>query len=98
MNASEFKPTAYDHSMMSDRTYTALQTAAERMAAANYAEQFQQHVKSGRKPSTFRFTVTEAHRAVVDAMGSWTLTDEEAMALLHEYPVFLQRTGKGARR
>jgi hypothetical protein len=49
------------------------------------------HRKAGRKAATFRFTVTPEHAAIVAAMGSHTISDDAAMALLHGYETLQQR-------
>ncbi len=82
---------------MTPNTWQALQTAAHRIAQNNYRSQLAAHLKAGRKKSTFRMTVTPEHAALIDAMGRRPgneLSDNDAMALLHEYETFKQRIGK----
>jgi len=77
-----------------DQAYTALERAAERMGANNYAEQCRQHQRAGRAASTFRFVVTEHHVEVIAAMPKvldGTITPEDAMALLWQYDTMKQR-------
>lgn len=77
------------------QVYNALRNAAERIAKANYDSQFTAHEKARRSPKTFKFYVTEAHQKVVDALNDLCkdkITPEQAMAVLHEYDVFQERT------
>lgn len=77
------------------QAYRALSIAASKIGANNYARQIAAHRKAGRSPRTFRFTVTDAHRLVVDSMPAvlaGKITPEQAMAVLHEYDVLQQRT------
>jgi len=75
-------------------TYRALDTAAHRIGFNNYRAQLAAHRKAGRGLKTFRFTVTEAHKSVVDAMPALLggeMSPEEAINLLHGYDVLKQR-------
>jgi hypothetical protein len=76
---------------MTTTTYNALYIAAERMGRNNYASQKAAHVKAGRSPKTFRFSVTPEHDAIVKAMGDRHISDNDAMALLHGYEAMKQR-------
>ena len=81
------------------QAYRNLSKVADSIGGNNYHRQLAEHLRSGRRRSTFRFTVTDAHRRVVDAMGEvmrGTLTPEQAMAVIHEYEVNEQRFGDAA--
>lgn len=68
----------------SDEAYHALYKAAEQLAAAEYKAQLRHHTKTlRRRPSTFRFCPTAELDALVNAMSDESITDEQAMALLH---------------
>ena len=78
------------------QAYKALQTAAERIGRNNYKSQLAEHLKKRKSKNTFRFTVTEEHRQIVEAMPKVLkkeITPEEAMGLLHDYDVMKQRLG-----
>lgn len=81
--------------------FRALSIAAERIAAGNYRAQLDAHRHSGRSAHTFRFAVSAAHRAVVDAMPAvlaGTMTPHAAMDLLHRSDILAERlAGKAAR-
>lgn len=79
-----------------EQAYRALSIAAERIGGNNYSRLMAEHRRRGRSPRTFRMTVTDAHRRVIDAMGdvlAGTITPEQAMAILWEYDVLDQRLG-----
>lgn len=76
---------------MGPQARTALAIAAERIGASQYDAQRAEHARKGRSPRTMRYVPTAAHRAVVEALGSWTMTDAEAYALLWEHDVMAQR-------
>jgi precorrin-3B methylase len=83
-------------SSLQKQAYNALEKAAERIGHNNYCQQFKDHIKKGRSKKTFRFTVTEEHKKIIDAMPkvlSGEILPEEAMAMLHEYDVKMQRLG-----
>jgi hypothetical protein len=76
------------------QAYKALQKAADKMGDKNYRKQLRAHKKRGRKASTFKFTVTPAHKQVVNAMPkvlSGQISVEEGMAILHEPDVMEER-------
>jgi hypothetical protein len=81
---------------LSDRVYRALQTAAERVAANEYAAGLAAHTRAGRKRGTYRHNPSEVHRHLVALMGSHAATDEEAMAYLHTYDCLKARLGATA--
>lgn len=79
------------------QVYAALSKAADKMGARNYRKQMASHKKRGRRASTFKFTVTPAHKKVVEAMPkvlTGKLTTNRAMAILHEHDVMDERLGK----
>jgi DNA-binding protein H-NS len=78
----------------SEQVYNALSVAATRMGQNNYLAGKAAHIKAGRKASTYRYTPTPEHDAVVKAMVDLTMSDEECMALLHEHNVMKQRLGE----
>ena len=82
------------YSAEQSRTYDALSIAAERIGWGNYQAQLAAHLKTRRARSTFKFHVSEAHAAVIDAMPrvlSGAITPEEAMGLLHEHDVLTEK-------
>ena len=78
-----------------EQAYRILSTAAERVGRNNYASQLTAHVKAGKSRRTFRFTVTDAHAKLVQAMadlGRSKITPEEAVAVIHyDYDINQQR-------
>ena len=70
---------------MKEETYYALSKAAERIGLNAASVQMQRHLKKGRKRSTFRFDPPQIQRDIIEAMGSRTIADEEAIALLWSY-------------
>ena len=74
---------------ISSSTYRALQIAAERIGANNYARGLAAHVRAGRKPGTYRYAPTDAHKLVIAAMSFDS--DDSAMAVLHDYDVMQER-------
>ncbi len=74
--------------------YDALAVAAERIGRGNYKAQMAAHNKTHRSRATFKFSVTDAHAAVVAAMPrvlSGDITPDEGMGLLHEYNIEQER-------
>ena len=74
--------------------YKALYKAAERIGYNNYQLQLKAHIKSGKRKSTFRFTVTDIHQEIVDTMPmvlNGKMSMESAMALLHTHDAMEQR-------
>lgn len=80
--------------MLSQQVISALQHAADRIGRNNYQSQLREHIKKGRKPNTFRFTVTYEHKEICQALGKIdSLTNDEAMGLLHQYDTMKQMLG-----
>lgn len=77
----------------SAQVYHALRVAAERMGWNNYKSQLMEHTKAGRSRNTFRYNPTPEHRMLIEAMGDLNKSDDECMALLHEYDFMKQRLG-----
>lgn len=80
-----------------DQAYRALSAAADRIGMNNYRRDIAKHLKAGRSRNTFRSTVTEAHRNIVNAMSAVLddkLSVEDAMALIHEYDADRERFPK----
>lgn len=76
---------------VSDQVYRNLQRVAEQVGYNNYLRQSEEHTKKGKSPRTFRYNPSEFHRKLIAAMGSHTITDGEAMALLNEYDCDTER-------
>lgn len=78
------------------RAYDQLQAASTRMGLNNYRAGLAAHIKAGRKKSTYRYQVTEAHAEIVAAMPKvldGSMTVEEANNLVNSYDVQKQRLG-----
>jgi hypothetical protein len=74
-----------------------LTIAAERIGLNGYQSQLAEHKKAGRKFNTFRYSVTEAHKRVVDTIGEYAsgrLADDDAMGVLHEHDVLAERLAR----
>lgn len=78
----------------SKQVYEALRIAAERIGRNNYRKGLEQHIKAGKSPQTYQYVPTIEHRTIVLAMGDLSLSDDEVMALLHDYDVMQQRLGE----
>jgi len=79
-----------------EHAYNALRIAADRMGENNYRAGQRAHVKAGRRPTTYRYTPTPEHAAVVAAMPkllAGELTPNDTMAMLHQYDTLHQRLG-----
>ena len=77
-----------------EEAYRALSKAAERIGMNNYRSELAAHLKKGRSKNTYRYTPSEAHVTVIEAMPmvlDGTIGVEEAMAILHDYDVFKER-------
>jgi len=79
-----------------DRAYSALQTAAERIARNQYAAgNYRVQRRHGRV--TRGYSITPEHKLLVDMMPqvcAGRVSPNDAMALLHEYDVMKQRLGR----
>lgn len=78
------------------RAYHQLQAAGERMGMNNYRAGLAAHLKAGRKKSTYRYQVTDAHADIVAAMSKvldGSMTPEEACNLVNSHDVEKQRLG-----
>lgn len=77
-----------------EKAWLALSKAAERIGLAEFrAGHYKVRRRRGRVISGY--SLSEAHRTVIDAMGALgrdEITPEEAMAVLHEYGVLRART------
>lgn len=76
------------------RAYEMIEAAAMRIGMNNYRAQMAAHTKAGRKKSTFRFTVTKEHQALVDALPkllSGEINEEDAYFLVNGYECQKQR-------
>lgn len=77
---------------MKESTRKALLVAAERIGANNYRKGLADHVRKGRKPHTFRPSVSPIHQEIIEALNA-DADDDSAMALLHTYDADAERFG-----
>lgn len=76
-----------------DRVYVALRKAAERIGMRNYRAGLYK-VERRRGKVVRGYSITEAHKAVIDAMPKvcgGKITPEEAMSILREHDVMRER-------
>jgi len=79
------------------RAYKALEHVGEQIGQNNYRKQLSEHLKKGRKKSTFRFTVTSVHKEIVEAMPKVLrseISPEEAILLIYQYETEQERWGE----
>lgn len=81
-----------------ERTYRALQIAAERIGQNNYQSGLYRVTQIGHsKHNIIGYRITEEHKAIIEAMPkvlAGTMSCESAMALLHTYGAMEQRFPK----
>ena len=74
--------------------YKALYKASEQIGANNLRIQMAAHLKKGKRRSTFRFTVTDIHDQITEAMAKVMKGDmslNAGMALLHTVEAMNER-------